>query len=476
MADTGHRKVDWGTKLIYGVGTLAAAVKSPPLTAYLMLFYNQIVGLPALTVSTIMMIALVFDAIFDPVIGQVSDNFHSRWGRRLPFMYASALPVSILFLLLWLPPAGWSHGALAVYFSLCLIGVRFFDTFFELPHQALVPELASDYDDRTRLFTIRYLFETLGGIAAMILALNLFMKERPDGSGGLLAGEGYPGYAIFASIVMFVAILACTAGLHRRLPRAISPPKRHAGLRETLGEAAATLNSRSLAVLAATAFFLSIGSGIGNALNLYWSLYFYQLSQFQISLMVLPTIVGMMAVAATPSLCARLGKRDAAILLCWVYVIATCVPIASRLIGLVPPHSNAMLGVVMIQGAIGGPAIIMVQVVLSSMIADLVEDAEVRTGRRSEGLLLSANNLVRKGTQGLGALGAGVILTVVGFPQGAERREVPAEVLANLGLLYVTVAIALIATATACLSLYRGTRATHEANIRALSTEGLPAE
>ena len=83
------------------------------------------------------------DAVMDPLIGQVSDNFRSRWGRRHPFMLASAIPYAAFYFLLWVPPMGWRDGALAVYLGVCLIGVRLFDTFMEVPHQALAAVTAT---------------------------------------------------------------------------------------------------------------------------------------------------------------------------------------------------------------------------------------------------------------------------------------------------------------------------------------------
>ena len=143
------------TKLFYAVGAVANAVKLRGLSTFLMLFYNQVVGLPPTTVTFVLMIALVFDAIVDPLVGQISDNFKSRLGRRHPFMYAAAIPVSVAFYMLWNPPSGLSDGQMVAYLLACLLTVRLFDTFFELPHSTLAPELAKDYDERTKLISLQ---------------------------------------------------------------------------------------------------------------------------------------------------------------------------------------------------------------------------------------------------------------------------------------------------------------------------------
>ena len=85
--------ITFRTKALYGLGAAANIIKQRGITTFLLLFYNQVVGLPPAMVSTAIMIALIFDAFIDPMIGQISDNTRSRWGRRHPFMYAAALPV-----------------------------------------------------------------------------------------------------------------------------------------------------------------------------------------------------------------------------------------------------------------------------------------------------------------------------------------------------------------------------------------------
>ena len=83
------------TKLFYGFGSVAYGVKDQGFTTLLMLFYNQVVGMPAAWVGSAILVALVVDTMADPIVGQISDNLRSRWGRRHPFMYAAAIPAAI---------------------------------------------------------------------------------------------------------------------------------------------------------------------------------------------------------------------------------------------------------------------------------------------------------------------------------------------------------------------------------------------
>jgi Na+/melibiose symporter-like transporter len=101
--------------IFYGVGSVAFGVELTILSSALLLFYNQVVGLPAAWVGAAIMVTLIFDAICDPLIGEWSDHTRSRWGRRHPFMYASAIPAAVAFYFLFDPPLGWPKSDLLIY-------------------------------------------------------------------------------------------------------------------------------------------------------------------------------------------------------------------------------------------------------------------------------------------------------------------------------------------------------------------------
>jgi Na+/melibiose symporter-like transporter len=294
------------------------------------------------------------------------------------------------------------------------------------------------------------------------------MKQDPDGGGGLLSRQGYSAFAWFTGVVILVTLLACAVGLHRRLARSAMPVKRSITVRQYYREVIQTLGSRSLAVLAIAAVFIAIGSGIGSVLNIYWLMYFYKFSQAEMTALALPVMLGILLITITPQIASRLGKRDAAIVLIWLHALVTSLPLLARLLDIVPAASPLLFAMVGFQSALGAASMAMVLILLASMISDLVEEAEVRTARRSEGLLLAANSLVRKAMQGLGTLGAGLILTAVAFPQGARRNEVAQDVLLHMGWLYLAVGLTLIVLTTAALRFYRHDRSSHEANLRML--------
>ena len=127
--------------MLYGLGAVAFGVKDNGFSFFLLLYYNQVLGLPESWVGLGIMLALMADAVFDPVVGYLSDHLHSRWGRRHPFLYASAVPAAVAYWFLWNPPAGLSHESLLAYFLGVSVLVRVFVAVNEIPSASLVPEL-----------------------------------------------------------------------------------------------------------------------------------------------------------------------------------------------------------------------------------------------------------------------------------------------------------------------------------------------
>ena len=107
------------------------------------------------------------------------------------------------------------------------------------------------------------------------------------------------------------------------------------------------------------------------------------------------------------------------------------------------------------------------------MIADLVEQSELRTGRRSEGVFFAAVTFTRKATQGLGAFSAGLILSIVSFPQGATVDQVSPETLWRLGAYYAPTLLLLWTCMIIAVGYYRIDRGDHEDNLQQLAARRL---
>ncbi|MFN2259949.1 MAG: MFS transporter, partial [Parasphingopyxis sp.] len=248
------RPVPVPTKLAYGFGSIAYGIKDNGFATFLLVYYNQVIGLSAGAVGLAIMIALVLDAFIDPIIGQLSDQTRTKWGRRHPWLYASALPIAVFWLLLWHPPEA-SETVQFFYLIGTAILVRSAVSCYEVPSIAIAPELSTDYHERTSVLGYRYMFGWAGGLTMLALAYVVFLSPSADYPVGLLNKDGYQQYALVGSVAMFVAIIVSAASTHKRIAALTHPPRERVSVLNMLRAMAATLRNRSFAILMATGFF-----------------------------------------------------------------------------------------------------------------------------------------------------------------------------------------------------------------------------
>jgi len=460
------------TKLFYGFGSVAFGVKDQGFSFLLLLYYNQVLGLPEKWVGLGIMITLFVDAFADIAIGHFSDNLHTRWGRRHPLMYFSAIPVAVSYYLLWSPPAGLSHESLFAYFVSIAIVIRIFISLYEVPSSSLVPELTTHYDERTSLLGFRFFFGWWGGLAMAVLAFQLFLQPDAAHPVGVLNPDGYRAYGIAASIIMACAILISALGTHSYIPHLRKPPaKKPFDLHRTFSELRATLANRAFLALFGSMIFASMAAGLMAALSIYFNTFFWELTSGEMSLLVGTSfIAAALALAIAPRLSKRLGKKRAAVSIALAAIVLGPSPIVLRLLGLFPDnHAPALMPALLAVNLLVITLLIGSSIVSSSMIADVVEDSELSTGRRSEGTFFAASSFVQKCVSGIGIFSSTLLLGVIGFPQNAKPGEVPAEVVRDLGLVYTPMIVALLLVSIGFLALYPISRAKHEDNLRRLA-------
>jgi Na+/melibiose symporter-like transporter len=147
-----------------------------------------------------------------------------------------------------------------------------------------------------------------------------------------------------------------------------------------------------------------------------------------------------------------------------------------RLVGELPAnHTPLVFWIVFGQTVVSTALGIAGATMVSAMIADVVEEGELKTGRRAEGLFFSASTLVAKAVSGVGVFAASMILALVHFPTGARPGEVPQEVVRHLALVYAPIILVLYGVGLALMFGYRITRASHALTLEALAARAAGA-
>ncbi len=465
------------TKVLYGLGSVAFGIKDNGFNILLLLFYNQVIGLPAHLVSGAIAIVLVVEGLLDPIIGQISDNFRSRWGRRHPFMYAAAIPVAASYLLLWNPPEMSQYATLVYLVSVALV-VRLFISLYEIPSAALVPELSKDYDNRTSFLAFRSCFTWYGGLSMSFLVFRVFLAPDAEHPVGQLNRDGYALYGIVAAIIMFSVIMISALSTHRFIPLFLKPEARQLNLRQFFHELFTTVKNRSFLIVMSSSMLAYISTGLQQGLWIYFLSYFWELDNVDMSKLTLSWIVAVfLAFFLAPRVSAAFGKRNGVMLLYSVGFVISVAPLALRLLGWFPENgTQTMLWWLLVCTALGGALTSASWILTPSMLSDVVEDSELKTGRRSEGVFFAGAAFLQKTMTGLGTFCSGLLLTMVAFPQAAQPGQVNPGTLNSLVLWFVVAATLLHLGALLIIRSYKITRESHAENLRQLEARAAALE
>ena len=452
-------------KLFNGAGSVAFGIKDNGFSVFLLTYYNQVLGMEAWLVSLALVIALVVDALVDPLLGNLSDRTYTAWGRRLPWLYAAPVPLAFAWYFLWTPafsgpPDFWSLLAIAVTVRLLLSAC-------EVPSVALVPELTRDYEERTTLFRYRFLFGWTGGLIMLFLAYQVFLRDD------LLGREGYQAYGLFGAVTMAAFVLLSALGQHSfiaRYPKDKPGPFR---LRATFHEIVEAFSEKAFLIFAAGALAAYVSQGMTFALSNYLYYFVWQLSEAQIA--VYPVVLFFSVVAVfvlLGGLHRRFGKARTGAVTTLASMTLWLIPYGLHAVGLWPDLGGdaaaaALFLFVFLSNAAGVAAVISA----TSMVAEIVEAFEHKTGRRAEGSFYAGNWLVQKSATGVGILMAGAILSLAAFPIGTAPGDVPPGVIASLVAMYCAAVLLLGTVSAFWLNRFPISRADHEQRVAALTTK-----
>lgn len=150
-------KLPFKLRFGYGLGQMSDSIPYNLYGTYFLFFLTNVVGIPAAIGGTISMIALFWDAVTDPVVGYLSDNSRSKYGRRRPYMLVSLFPLFLITILMFVAVDFGSTGNVVYYIFLALV-FRTFYTGYVIPYFSLGAEITQDYDERVTIQCISAYF------------------------------------------------------------------------------------------------------------------------------------------------------------------------------------------------------------------------------------------------------------------------------------------------------------------------------
>jgi Na+/melibiose symporter-like transporter len=461
----------------YGVGQVGEALVTVGFNTFLLFYYNQVLGVSGTLTGAVLAVSLVLDAFVDPVAGAISDRLHSRYGRRHPFMVASAVPLGAFFFLIFNPPSGLDEIELAAWLLAFTLLTRLAMTFYTVPHLALGAEMAHEYDQRSTLYSLNTLFAALGGAFGTAAAYRLFFPTTPEFSPGVLNPAGYATFSLAFAAGIAVAILVAAFGTRREiphLPRTGRDTSRFT-LASTLRETLEAFRNRSFRALFFGMGITTLMLSMEGVLGPYMGLHFWGLTTEQISVVPVFQLVGLVVgVAVTPVVTRWLDKKRTVTYSAYVALVSGNVIVVLRLLdvpGFPENGSVWILVLVIVTSFVNAVADPMIFGSVNGMFADIVDEHELDTGHRREGIVFAARSFLVKAASSIGLVLGGWVIDWVAFPQGARAGTVEDDVLWTLGLFQMPLPSIFVLIGVFMISRYRLDRSRHAEIVEQLARQ-----
>ncbi len=501
-------------KATAGAGQLVESVSTSITSTFLFFFYTAVMGLPGSLVGAATAVALAIDAIADPLLGSLSDNSRSRWGKRVPFLLIGAPLVALGVGLMFSPPRGLTTWPLFGWLIGVSLLMRFAVSTFHVPFLALGAELTGDYAGRSSVVAWRTLFSIFGPLVLIVLAYGVFLS----GKLGLGNVRGYAPLGWTAAAIVAAGGLLAAVGVRRyagALP--VAARSQTALHRRLLTELVEIFRNPSFRIMFSCSVLFYAAQGMAAALTQHMFRFVWKINSAQILIISLNIFAGLLVgvpmapmlsrplrwrglllispVLGLPialALSLRLGlpvalplglgigailalalsprwrpleKRTTLILGLAMFCLAQGGLSGLRALGLYTATGATAVGPIAVNTFMAGIGLAFVTIAIGSMMADASDEHDLLFGVRREGMYFAGLGFAAKAATGVGALLAGAAIDIIRFPAaaaaaGAAVRLTP-QMLDNLAWASGPCAAAVSFVGTCFFFFYRIDRKRH---------------
>ena len=423
-------------KFNQAIGAIPDTVKNWVFNTFVLLYYNQVLGLDARWVSIALAVAIIFDAITDPLVASISDNLRGKWGRRHPLMFISAIPMGVSMYCVFSPPA-ITELALFTWLLTFVLLTRGFMTLFFIPWAAITAELSDDYGERTSIMSYRYAIGWTIGVSFPVIVYTFIFPSTEAHPVGQLNPEGYSSLGFVTGSLMLSAVLLTTWFTRKEIPflRQHTGEVENFGLRRIFTELIEALKTQQFRLIFFIVLISSTISGVTTNMTIYLQTFFWGFNTADLRWFALSATGAVLAFPMVAAIQKRWDKKN---ILLWCSIISLIdgiIIINLRFLGVLPENGDPMLLYILVGAGVFAAGIAVVHGIIgSSIVADTIDDHELRTGTRQEAMFFAGLSFCGKAVSGLGIVIGGFILAMIEFPTGVLPSEVPADKILMLGV------------------------------------------
>lgn len=393
-------RVSLAQKLAYGLGDFGFSLFFLTASLYLLYYYTDVLGLDPSVAGWVFGGALIWDAIFDLVMGGVANRTRSRWGRYRPYLLFGAVPLALVWVLVFLP-TGFTGTALIAWAATVHILFRTLYAVAYMPYLALSAAITRDSNQRSALAAFRMVGQAMAGLLAAFMTLKLVE----------LFGGGQVGFFRVAAIYSVVAavLLVVVFAVSREVSTAAedaAPPPSFAAMARML-----RANGPFWLICGALLIGYVAGVFFNKSIPYYVKYGLHRADLIGPSLGVLSAMItlGIPVWAFTMK---RTSKRR-------VFLTGTAIAlVAYAAIWFAPQEVRFWMPLLALLGfGTGG-----IYLSTWAMLPDTVEYGEWKTGVRAEGAVFGCVSLIQKASLGLAAGMLGQILSAIGYKANVEQH------------------------------------------------------
>jgi glycoside/pentoside/hexuronide:cation symporter, GPH family len=414
-----RRQLRFGFLALLGTGGLAYYYSTYAVQALATPVYQMTLGVNPAWLGLAMSIPRVMDAFLDPIVGNISDNTKSVYGRRRPYIMAGAIMMAAMFGLIWMVPEHWSRTAQLVWFVVTSVLFFVCHSIFNVPLQSLFYEVTPDYDERTRLMGFFTFWNRVGEFSYAWV----FPLSRLPIFGSPIVGLRTVAWGV---AILFLALPGLIAGFVGRERFAhIAEVQEKVRFWPTIRE---SFSNRSFRIVVAVTVTMYLVGMVASSMDYYILVYYVshgnldEGSYWKGILSSSYGVVGLLSVPLLAALSRRFGKKMTLIgVLCLVMIGASLRwwifrPGAGWLIIIDPIIGSGALWVAMVM-------------VVQSMFADICDEDELENGQRREGLFGAVFSWLTKAGTSLAFLTTGFVLNYAGFDSSLKSLQAPETIL-----------------------------------------------
>lgn len=456
VRNQGRGKLSLPIQILYGLGEIPVTVTMGLFGTYVLLFYNSVMRMDGTLAGIGITAGLVVDAVLDPYIGFRSDRAKWALGRRQSFMLAGCLGMGPFCVALLSPPQHLAGWPLFFWLMISSLGFRLSFATYRIPYLSLGAELTTDYDGRTRVIAIRSLLGLAGMAGAATLPFLLFFRRAAAGGDPKLRYAGYPEMGLaFGAIMTGLGLVAVLGTLSKRSFAETSAG--HGELREFFGGMAAFFRIRDFRVLWLAFTLSSLATVVNFNLTVHFLKWYAGIEDHRWLSTVQGSFYGGAAtgVAAWIWIAKRGEKRNMYVVS--VFGLVIVLAMATLLVGeghlLKPGHWIPLAAGEFVAGLFASA----LWVLPFSMMADVVDEDELRSGARREGACFGIMNFAEKIASGLALLLSGTLLTHFVHLSPGEGLQ-SAESVRRIGVAYGLIPAGVLAAAAFLVTNFRLTR------------------